>query len=143
MGKIRIAIGLLLFSQFSFGQILPQEYTSLANQGDSLFTMNNFKDAALIYARAFETFGGKGVVKHRYRAACSWAEIGNSDSAFAQLQRMATKGKYYNVPQITNEQHLQSLHTDSRWKPLIDLINKNMLEEQERLNKGLPQRKTK
>lgn len=119
---------------------LGPQYDILTTQADSLYLANNFKQAALTYAKAFEVTGGKGLVKHRYAAACAWAETGSADSAFEQLNRIATKGNYYNVPQITSEKHFQSLNRDKRWNPLIEIINRNMIAEQERLNKGLPRK---
>jgi hypothetical protein len=138
MIKIRLLIILLLISRFSFSQVLPIEYHSLTNQADSLFEAGKFNNAALKYMRAFEVAGGRGIVKHRYRAACSWAETSNIDSAFVQLNQIATKGKYPNMPQITSEKHFLSLHEDRRWKPLLAIINENMLAEQERLNRTIP-----
>jgi hypothetical protein len=132
---------ILIFSACSF-QLHAQasaEYLRLTKLADSLLEVKNYKEAAVMYSSAFAANKDMAAVKHRYFAACALAESGETDSAFVQLQRIAIKGKYYNYPQISQEAHFKTLYSDKRWAPLLTIIEKNMLEEQERLNKNKPQ----
>ena len=73
----------------------------------------------------------------RYNAACSWALAGNSDSAFFNLNRVATAGKYANYRHLTTDADLNSLHSDKRWQPLLTIVQQNKDREEEKFNKPL------
>lgn len=59
------------------------------------------------------------------------------DSAFFQLDRIATKSNYTNIGHITNDTDLNSLHDDKRWQPLLALIKANKDKEEANLDKSL------
>jgi hypothetical protein len=61
----------------------------------------------------------------------------DSDSSFFQLNRIATKANYMNYGHITTDPDLNSLHNDSRWKQLLDLIKQNKEKAEANLNKPL------
>jgi hypothetical protein len=103
----------------------PQQYNILIIKADSLYKLNEFESAALEYSKAFESTGGKGKIKDRYNAACCWSLIENRDSAFYQLNRIAIQGKYTNHEEILSEKHFLFLHSDNRWKSLIETIKQN------------------
>jgi hypothetical protein len=114
-------------------------YLALTAKADSLLEKKKYQDAAHTYLSAFSSNNGMAQVKHRYFLACAYAELGKADSAFIQLERIVSKGNYYNYPQITEETHFKKLYADSRWQPLLARIEARMKEEQEKLNKDIPQ----
>ena len=126
-----------LLTTFVFGQNIPKQYFDLVNIADSLYQAKDYKDSAYKYAEAFEANGWKALSKDRYNAACSWALAAVSDSAFFQLERIATRANYTNYGHITTDPDLISLHNDSRWKPLLEKIKQNKDKEEENLNKPL------
>jgi hypothetical protein len=104
---------------------IPEEYLVFCKQADSLFKIKEYSRAALTYSKAFESFDGRGKIKDRYSAACCWALSNNSDSAFSQLYKIATKGRYSNFGKALGESSFVILHNDQRWTPLIELMKKN------------------
>jgi hypothetical protein len=71
----------------------------------------------------------------RYNAACSWALANNADSAFSQLNVLS---KYFvNYKRITADSDLESLYTDKRWKPFLEIIKQNKEKAEANLNKPL------
>lgn len=134
------ALSVLLFilpATFVSAQRLPQEYLHLVKVADSLYHKKEFKRAADTYSSAFEVNGWKGTSADRYNAACSWALAGVPDSAFFQLDRIATKMNYTNYRHINADADLKLLHKDKRWKPLLEKIRQNKEKEQADLNKPL------
>lgn len=89
------------------------------------FKIDNYEKSALAYSDAFKTIGWKGLSNDRYNAACSWALSNNFDSAFFNLNRIVTKSNYKDLDHITTDPDLTVLHSDNRWKLLIDLIKQN------------------
>lgn len=67
----------------------------------------------------------EGSQVHRYNAAGAWALAGFADSAFFQLDNIATKSNYMNDAHIASDSALISLHQDKRWKPLLEIIKQN------------------
>ena len=135
MKKIIFLFGCFISTQFSFGQNV--EYSALVKKADSLYNAGNFKNSAFTYSAAFKANGWTGMSNDRYNAACSWALANNSDSAFFQLNRIATKANYVNYAHITTDPDLNSLHDDKRWKPLLEIIKQNKEKSEVNLNKSL------
>jgi hypothetical protein len=129
---------LCLLTGFCFGQ--SQEYLRFIANGDSLYKAKDYKNSALNYSSAFKSNGWKGRSPDRYNAACSWALAGNADSAFFQLQRIATKANYTNYEHITTDPDLNGLHGDKRWQPLIGLVKQNKEKAEANLDKPLASR---
>lgn len=103
----------------TFGQRPPNEYFDLIKIADSLYKQKDYKGSADRYSQAFKTNEWKGYSKDRYNAACSWALAEVPDSAFFQLERIATKSNYTNYDHITTDSDLISLHNDKRWEPVL------------------------
>lgn len=135
MKKIIFLVSCLFITQFSFGQ--STNYNTLVKKADSLYEAKEYKKSALAYSDAFKSIDWKGTVNDRYNAACSWARSGNNDSSFFQLERIATTGNYMSYDHIIIDKDLQSLHTDKRWNPLIEIIKKNKEKAEANLNKPL------
>jgi hypothetical protein len=59
------------------------------------------------------------------------------DSAFFQLDRIATKSNYTNYGHISTDPDLNSLHSDIRWTVLLNLIKQNKEKAEAKLEKPL------
>lgn len=128
--SLLICCALTLKSQNSQYQILVQI-------GDSLYQTKDYLLSAKKYSEAFKANDWKGNSNDRYNAACSWALAGVPDSAFYQLDRIATKANYINLNHITTDSDLNSLHNDKRWLDLITIIKQNKEKEEAHLDKTL------
>lgn len=135
MKKIIMLLGCFITTHFSFGQ--NGKYSVLVKKADFLYNIKEFKSSALTYTAAFRANGWTGTPNDRYNAACSWALANNLDSAFFQLNRIATRAKYMNYGHITTDSDLNSLHNDKRWKPLLEIIKQNKEKADANLNKPL------
>lgn len=116
-----------LLSLESFSQDSLAAYKQYVHQADSLFQCKQYAAAAQTFHLAFNSFGGKGFPDDRYNAARAWALAGNSDSAFYNLWRITTKVHYDKYFELKNEPDLVNLHTDLRWRPLLDSVKGNEL----------------
>jgi len=137
MKQTTLIIAFFLLTNLTFGQNIPKEYFDLVKKADSLYNAKDFKNSANIYSEAFKANGWKGLPNDRYNAACSWALAAVPDSAFFQLDRIATKSNYTNYGHITTDPDLNSLHNDNRWKPLLEKIKQNKDKAEANLNKPL------
>lgn len=137
MKRPTLSFAFTVMITFTFGQNIPSEYFHLVKSADSLYQANDFRNSAKKYSEAFKSNGWKGLPSHRYNAACSWALSAVPDSAFFQLERITTKSNYTNYQHITTDPHLNTLHHDKRWKPLLEKIKQNKEKSETNLNKPL------
>jgi hypothetical protein len=137
MKKTILILTLVLKTLFTFGQNIPKEYHDLIKIAESLYVAKDFKNSADKYSNAFKINGWKGLPNDRYNAACSWALAAVPDSAFFNLDRIATKSNYTNYAHITTDPDLNSLHSDNRWAPLLEKIKQNKDKAEANLNKPL------
>lgn len=135
MKKLILIFILILSTNLIFGQAIPKEYTDKVKTAESFYDANDFKNSASNYSEAFRSNGWKASLNDRYNAACSWAMASVPDSAFSQLERIAVKFSNYN--HITTDTDLSTLHSDKRWKPLIEKIKQNQEKAEASLNKPL------
>ena len=132
-----LILSFILTTTLNFGQNVPKEYFDLVKIADSLYNAKNYRNSAEKYSEAFKSNKWKGYPNDRYSAACSWALAAIPDSAFFQLDRIATKSKYTNYGEITTDADLVSLHRDQRWTPLLEKIKQNKEKEEANYNKSL------
>ena len=137
MKKTVFIFAFLFYATLISGQNVPQEYFDLVKKADSLYNAGNYRNSANKYSEAFRANGWKGFPNDRYNAARCWALAAVPDSAFFQLDRIATKSNYTNYGHITTDPDLTSLHQDNRWKPLLDKIKQNKEKAEANLNKPL------
>jgi hypothetical protein len=135
--KVAFLFFLFLFNNCFAQNQLPEKYNIYISQADSLSHLKDYRNAALMYSAAFQEFGGKGLLPHRYRAARAWALSGNADSAFFNLDRIAGKGGYGNYREVANDTAFISLRSDKRWLPLMILVKQNRDKPEGNLNKPL------
>ncbi|MFP7656955.1 DUF6624 domain-containing protein [Chryseobacterium proteolyticum] len=134
--KIRLFVLIFLVSaKLLFGQNTPKEYTEKVKKAEGFYKAKDFKNSANNYSEAFRSNGWKASLNDRYNAACSWAMASVTDSAFSQLEKIATQFSNYN--HITGDTDLNSLHADVRWKPLLEKIKLNKEKADAKLNKPL------
>ncbi len=137
MKQTTLILAFILTATLAFGQNIPDEYFALIEMAESLYITKDFKKSADKYSEAFKANGWKGYSNDRYNAACSWSLAGVPDSAFFQLDRIATLMNYINYGHITTDPDLNSLHNDSRWEPLLEKIKQNKEKAEANLNKPL------
>jgi hypothetical protein len=103
-----------------FAQAIPKKYNDLIKQVDFLLQAKAYTKAPSTYSQAFKVNAWKGFPNDRYNAACAWSLADIPDSAFFQLNRIATKSNYADYKHITMDQDLHSLHSDKRWDLLLE-----------------------
>lgn len=126
---------LVTFISFNVAAQPPKEYTDNIIEAEKYYDKKEYKRSAEYYSKAFTALGGKGYPDDRYNAACSWAQAGNADSAFHNLERIANK--YENLGHITTDRDLVSLYKDPRWDKVIAQVKANKDKAEEKLNKPL------
>lgn len=121
------------------------EFTELNKKADSLYKAKDFKKAAHFYSAAANVVVEKAIPidfsNIHYNAACSWALANYPDSAFVNLELIATKMNYTNYKHLNNDTDLNSLHNDKRWQHILGLVKLNE-ERKERKEKNYEERTT-
>ena len=136
--KHRILIVTLAISTtIVFGQTNTKSYFDLVKQADSLYNAGGFLNSANKYSDAFKANNWEGTSNDRYNAACSWALAAVPDSAFFQLDKIIVIMNYTDYGHIATDPDLNSLHTDKRWIPLLEIIKLNKEKAEVNLNKPL------
>jgi hypothetical protein len=108
------------------GQVVGSvQYDSLVKVAATLYLSKYYAQAALTYSSAFTEMGGMGYSNDRYNAARAWAMAGGSDSAFAQLDRIALKANFCDWRTLEMDTSLNALHRDRRWEHLLSIVNSN------------------
>lgn len=102
-----------------------------------LYQAKKFVASAFEYSSAFKIMGWKGFPEDRYNAACAWNLAGNIDSAFYQLNLLATKANFADYYRLVTDTDLATLSNDYRWRKLLLIVSKNKQKADEKLNKPL------
>lgn len=129
MKKIVLLLSFSILTLCLSGQNSNQKYDILIRKADSLHQVKDYKNSAIAFSDAFNVPDSKITMNHRYNAACSYALANNADSAFANLDYLATFMNYSRYSHIKSDPDLKSLYSDSRWKPLIELVKINREKE--------------
>lgn len=134
-----LIVFLLTITTSVFSQESESQYEYYVEKADSLYNIENYKASALAYKKAFQFNNGKIYLVDRYNAACSYALAGDSKNAFYHLFYLAENPefKYKDYNHIIADTDLKSLHSSSRWKPLIALVKANKDEAEKYLDKTL------
>lgn len=127
---------ILLMLSFTANAQSPA-YSEWVNKASSFYQAKQYQQCADAYTRAFAAFEGKGFTNDRYDAACCWAQAGNNDSAFYQLERVANKGNFKDLNHLITDADLKNLYSDKRWQPLCDVVKANKEKAEANLNKPL------
>jgi len=133
----KILLILLVLLRVSAVTAQTDEYRAFIKQAQDFYDKKEYTQAGEAYSKAFVSLGGKGYTDDRYNAACAWSLAGNKDSAFSQLERIATKANFTDYTQLTKDADLTNLYNDKRWDALCTLVKKNKDKAEEFLNKEL------
>lgn len=132
---------IIVLLTFCFTKVVfPQDqfkYSALAKEAFKLYEAKDYRNASKRYSEAFKVTGVKIRASDRYYAACSWALVGEPDSAFVQLFEIAEKGMFSNLAHITSNTDLNSLHGDRRWEKVIQAVKANKQVADAKLDKYL------
>ncbi len=124
--KKRLFLIVLVASAVSLAaQNIPQKYSALIRKADSLYNAKEFKNSAFAFSDAFKAKDANIASNHRYNAACSWALANYPDSAFHNLNYLATQMNYSNYGHIKSDPDLKSLYADPRWNVLLTTVQTN------------------
>lgn len=115
---------ILIFLLFSGKQLRAQtdEYRELVRQADSLYRSGQYRASGLMYSTAFTSLGGVGIIDDRYHAACTWSLAGQPDSAFFNLQRIASTGIYTDLNSLLIDPAFEQIHRDKRWEDIVQTV---------------------
>jgi pimeloyl-ACP methyl ester carboxylesterase len=125
MKSTKLFLGLLFCSVSLSGQTVTAKYDNLIRKADSLYQVKDFKNSGFAFSDAFKMPDAEITVNHRYNAACSWALANYPDSAFFNLNYIASLMNYTNYGHIKSDPDLISLYNDARWKPLLEEVLTN------------------
>lgn len=123
---ILFIVTLTLLGKIIFGgnKLFAQNnYSIFADSAKHYFNSKNYLQATENYRKAFDTFGGKGYADDRWNCAIAWAQLGNADSAFYQLLRLADKTEYLDYTALKQESRFTPIHSDKRWAKLLHELN--------------------
>lgn len=128
--KFRFIILILIFStKLVFCQDSSSVYHTLVRIADSLYWAKDYHNSALKYSEAFKTKGWRAYSDDRYKAASSWTLAKIPDSAFYQLERLIIYARFTDSNRLLKDPDFNSLHTDKRWKQMLDRMKQNILPE--------------
>ena len=101
-----------------------QNAAALYKTGDSLNKIKDYKNAAVAYAAGIREEGKAATMNRYWVLAARWALAGETDSAFQSLNEIAQSDKTNKVQAraIENDVDLIPIKNDSRWKPLLVMI---------------------
>lgn len=123
--NIIITICSLCLSCIAFGQE-QKTYKELTNEAFQLHSEKNYLSAGKKYSEAFQLADGKGLAADCFNAACAWSLANEPDSAFANLYKIRNAKRFTHIDWLLNDDDLATLHKDTRWKEIIDIINENI-----------------
>ena len=115
---------LLLF--FALTKSFTQDYTTLTKQGYKVYEEKDYAKSVEIFEQAFKLENPKP--SDLYNAACSASLAKQTDKAFDFLGQAIDRG-YSNLGHLKADTDLVSLYSDSRWKEIIDKIEKKQADE--------------
>ena len=125
MKTTALVLCLFICSSSLTGQTNAPNYESLILKADSLYQVKDFVNSAFAFSDAFKAADAKIKINHRYNAACSWALANYTDSAFYNLNYIASWMNYTSYGTVKADPDLLSLHNDNRWNPLLEKVLAN------------------
>lgn len=137
MKPLFLLINVLLFVPYLASAQADGTYSDWISKANSFYEAKQYKQSADAYSKAFAANGGKGFLEDRYNAACVWALADNKDSAFYQLDRIATKANFTDYDHLLEDSDLESLHKDNRWKTLCAYVKRNKEKAEAHIDKKL------
>ncbi|HEV8272424.1 MAG TPA: alpha/beta hydrolase [Chitinophagaceae bacterium] len=117
---------LILFCNLTIVFSIAQNANQLYRKADSLYTLKDFKNAAVAYNEGIKLQGSAAGFNRYISAASSWAMANSSDSAFYILDKLSKNDKLTpsDYKNIESAKELATLQSDKRWKPLLATAQK-------------------
>ena len=94
MKKIILILSYLTITISLLAQNTHQKYEVQIRKADSLYRVQDYNNSAKAFSNAFKVSDSEIPVNHRYNAACSYALANSPDSAFANLNYIASFMNY-------------------------------------------------
>jgi tetratricopeptide (TPR) repeat protein len=132
--KLKKFAGLSLAFTLGASTLAAQDFYSLIGTAESLYSAKDYLQSAQKYEEAFKV--RKGQRGDYYNAACSWAKAGKTEEAFKNLNQAIDKG-WKNLSHLKNDEDLNLLHSDKRWRQLLDKLEVLVEKYEASLNKPL------
>lgn len=95
-------------------------------KGKQEFLVKNYKASAHYYIQAFETEAKNGTHLLRIQSIPALVQGGYTEEAFKQLDLLANYFELRGNGSFINDLNLAPLHSDPRWKTLMDKLDKNL-----------------
>lgn len=93
-----------------------QSFAATEQEANAAYQSKQYPQAAALYVALYET---EHDVLALYNAACSYALAGDTEHAFATLERMIAAG-YLDAKAVGADSDFTSLKADPRWPPLLE-----------------------
>lgn len=116
-----LIIALLMLASLPTVAQIKSPYETFVSEAQEYYQKKEYLKAAELFSKAFASNKNLGSTYHRHIAAKCWANIGQPDSAFYQLQKTVKAGFFRNHKVLVSDSQLTSLHNDSRWPALVAL----------------------
>ncbi|MFI5148977.1 MAG: OmpA family protein [Bacteroidia bacterium] len=127
----------LLFVSVLGAQTMPPAYMNAVNKANKAYRQKNYKLSTQSFSVAFKANHGKARDEDRIAAALAWAGASEPDSAFYYLHFLVNQREFSRYEELIKEPELEVLHSDKRWKPMLEQIKRNADAKEARLNRPL------
>jgi hypothetical protein len=119
---------LLTFRPEAQGQVtVPDVYTQHLSRADSLAAAGDFRQSAVFYEKAFASFGGKGGVADKYKAAQVYMLAGNKDACIQMLMNLCRTGYFWDHPKVAKDPVFQPMAADPAFLEAVKCIQASQL----------------
>lgn len=124
-------------------RVNPVEVRFWKQLADTSYNAKNYRQAIPAYTKVIELRGGFPA-NSAYNIACSYALLGDKESALKWLEKSFVMG-FRNLPGAQTDTDLQSLHDDLRFQKIVALIDTSKMSREEgwRYDLGLLAREVK
>lgn len=112
-------------SQWLKEKQLYLKFRDICGQAQSALDRKDYKLAAQEYARAFELNIIRGTFSERINSLDAFAQTGNTEAAFKQLDLLANLFKLRGSESIVDDPLLEPLHKDKRWDKYLKILEEN------------------
>lgn len=128
MKKLLYLLLLFFCPYFSKAQITDQ-YKGMIKKAEAYYNNKQYKESADMYQAAFHSGSKMVMISDHYNASLSMAHAGMYDSAFYQLNEVATIGEFADCDYLKKDTDLFSLHNDPRWDSICSKVLENKVKK--------------
>ncbi len=104
---------------------LHLQFRDICNLAQGASNRKDYKLAAQEYIRAFELNVIRGTYSERINSLVAFAQTGNTEAAFKQLDLLANLFKLRGSESIVDDPLLEPLHKDKRWDKYMKILEEN------------------